>query len=73
RRIMKASKTVIPVWEISDLGLDKDEPSVEFDDIEAPPARAEKCVIIDDGDPNELVGKLLDALKEKGLNLGAYK
>ncbi|MHA1236597.1 MAG: electron transfer flavoprotein subunit beta/FixA family protein [Candidatus Hodarchaeales archaeon] len=73
RRIMKASKTVIPVWEISDLGLDKDEPSVEFDDIEAPPARAEKCVIIDDGDPNELVGKLLDALKGKGLNLGAYK
>jgi len=73
RRIMKASKTAVPVWEIADLGIDDEKPSVEFDDIEEPPARTEKCIVIDDGDPNELVEKLLGALKEKGLNLGAYK
>ncbi|PWI48184.1 hypothetical protein CEE45_07700 [Candidatus Heimdallarchaeota archaeon B3_Heim] len=73
RRIMKASKTVVPVWEIVDLGVEEQKPSVEFDDIEEPPARTEKCVIFDDGDANELVGELLGALKEKGLNLGAFK
>ena len=70
---MKASKTAVPVWEIADLGIEEKKPSVEFDDIEKPPARPEKCVIIDDGDASKLVGELLGSLKEKGLNLGAYK
>ena len=73
RRIMKASKTNVPIWEIADLGLDDEEPSVEFDDVEEPPARTEKCIVFDDGDPNELVEQLLNAMKEKGLNLGAFK
>jgi len=73
RRIMKASKTQVPVWEISDLEAGDYKPNVEFDDIEAPPPRAEKCVVFDDGDPSELVESLVATLKEKGLNLGAYK
>ncbi|MHA2174732.1 MAG: electron transfer flavoprotein subunit beta/FixA family protein [Candidatus Hodarchaeales archaeon] len=73
RRIMKASKTQVPVWEINDLEVDDIAPSVEFEDIEKPPERTEKCVVIDDGDAAEMVGNLLTALKEKGLNVGAYK
>lgn len=73
RRIMKASRTQVPVWEIADLGVEDYEPSVKIDDIEAPPPRTEECVVLDDGDPTELVEKLLNALKEKGLNIGAYK
>ena len=73
RRIMKASKTQVPVWEIADLGITDPDPSVKFDDIEEPPKRTEKCVIFDDGDASELVSDLLAALKEKGINLGAFK
>jgi len=73
RRIMKASKTQVPVWEISDLEAGDYKPNVVFDDIEAAPAREEKCVVFDDGDPSELVENLVATLKEKGLNLGAYK
>jgi electron transfer flavoprotein beta subunit len=73
RRIMKASKTAVPVWEISELGVEEAKPSVSFDDIEEPPPRTEKCVVFDDGDASELVGELLGALKEKGLNIGAFK
>ena len=73
RRIMKASKTDVPVWEIDDLDVGDYKPNVEFDDIEEPPARAEKCVVISDGDPAEMVDELISTLKEKGLNLGAYK
>ncbi len=73
RRIMKASKTEVPVWEIDELEVGDYKPNVEFDDIEKPPPRAEKCVVFDDGDPSELVGELLSTMKEKGLNLGTYK
>jgi electron transfer flavoprotein alpha/beta subunit len=70
---MKASKTEVPVWEIDELEVGDYKPNVEFNDIESPPPRAEKCVVFDDGDPSELVGELVSTLKEKGLNLGAYK
>ncbi|MFX0086789.1 MAG: electron transfer flavoprotein subunit beta/FixA family protein [Candidatus Hodarchaeota archaeon] len=73
RRIMQASKTQVPVWEIDELEIGDYKPNVEFDDVEAPPPRAEKCVIFDEGDATELVGQLISVLKEKGLNLGAYK
>ncbi|MHA1971884.1 MAG: electron transfer flavoprotein subunit beta/FixA family protein [Candidatus Hodarchaeales archaeon] len=73
RRIMKASKTKVPVWEISDLGLEVPEPSVEFDDIEQPPARTEECIVIKDADIPEMVDELINKLKDKGLNLGAFK
>lgn len=73
RRIMKASKTQVPVWEIDELEAGDYKPNVEFDDIEEPPAREEECVVFDDGNADELVTELLGAMKEKGLNLGAYK
>ena len=73
RRIMKASKTQVPVWEIADLVITDPEPTVKFDDIEEPPKRTEKCVVFDDGDASEMVSELLATLKEKGINLGAYK
>ena len=73
RRIMKASKTEVPVWEIEDLEAGDYKPTVEFDDVEEPPARTEECVVFKEKDTSELVDDLLDALKAKGLNLGAYK
>jgi electron transfer flavoprotein beta subunit len=73
RRIMKASKTQVPVWEVADLGITDPEPSVKFDDIEEPPKRTEKCLVFDDGDASEMVSELMAALKEKGINLGTYK
>jgi len=73
RRIMKASKTKVPVWEIDELGLEVPKPSVEFDDIEQPPARAEECVVIKDADVPDMVDDLINKLKEKGLNLGAFR
>lgn len=73
RRIMKASKTDVPIWEIDGLDVGDYKPNVEFDDIEQPLAREEECVILKDGDTPELVGKLVTILKEKGLNIGAYK
>jgi electron transfer flavoprotein beta subunit len=73
RRIMKASKTEIPIWEIDELDVGDYKPSVEIDDIEAPPARAEECYIIKEKDIPEMVNELINKLKEKGLNLGAYK
>ena len=73
RRILQATRTEVPVWEISDLGIADPEPSVEFDDITEPPKRTEECIVFDDGDANELVTELLGVLKEKGINLGAYK
>ncbi|MFX0182443.1 MAG: electron transfer flavoprotein subunit beta/FixA family protein [Candidatus Hodarchaeota archaeon] len=73
RRIMKASRTQVPVWEIDELEVGDYEPSVKFDDIEKPPPRTEECVVFDEGDPAELVEELLSTLKEKGLNIGAYK
>lgn len=73
RRIMKASRTTVPVWEITELDTGDFEPSVEFDDIEQPPARTEACVVFKDADTSDLVQQLLETLKTKGLNLGAYK
>lgn len=73
RRIMKASKTEVPIWSIDELGISDSKPSVEFDDIEEPPRRTEKCIVFDDGGADELVTELLGTLKEKGINLGAYK
>ncbi len=61
------------MWEISDLGVDDSSPSVEFDEVEEPPARTEKCIVFDDGDASEMAGELVTALKDKGLNIGAYK
>ncbi len=73
RRIMQASRTKVPVWEINELDTGDFQPSVEFGNIEKPPARTEKCVVFKEGDPAELVDKMISVFKEKGLNLGAYK
>lgn len=73
RRIMKASRTKVPVWEIDELEAGALDTSVQFTTIEEPPARAEECVVFKDDDPPVLVDNLLAILKEKGLNLGAYK
>lgn len=73
RRIMKASRTKVPVWEITELETGAFEPSVEFGEIEQPPARTEACVVFKDSDTSDLVQQLLEALKARGLNLGTYK
>ncbi|UCG02259.1 MAG: electron transfer flavoprotein subunit beta/FixA family protein [Candidatus Heimdallarchaeota archaeon] len=73
RRIMQASRTKVPVWEISELEAGSLDSNVNIIKMEAPPPRTEKCVVFKDEDASTLVDQLLAALKEKGLNLGAYK
>ncbi|MFX1286410.1 MAG: electron transfer flavoprotein subunit beta/FixA family protein [Promethearchaeota archaeon] len=73
RRIMKASRTKVPVWEIGELESGILDTNVDFTKIEEPPARLEKCIVFKDDDVPVLIDNLLATLKEKGLNLGAYK
>jgi electron transfer flavoprotein beta subunit len=74
RRIMKASKTEVPVWELDDLETDIESKSnVEMTEVTEPEARAEECVIFKEDEAAALVEQLLAALREKGGNLGAYK
>lgn len=74
RRIMKASKTKIPVWTLEELGIDTSAKSnVNLAAVKAPEARKEKCIVFEEEDAPVLVDKLLEALKERNLNLGAYK
>jgi electron transfer flavoprotein alpha/beta subunit len=70
---MKASRTKVPVWEIDELEAGSLDTNVQFTGFEEPPARTEECVVFKDDDVPALVDQLLAALKEKGLNLGAYK
>ncbi|MFX0207805.1 MAG: electron transfer flavoprotein subunit beta/FixA family protein [Candidatus Hodarchaeota archaeon] len=74
RRIMKASRTKIPVWSIDELEADTETQSnVSLTEITEPPVRAEKCVIFKEDEPSAMVEQLVNALKEKGLNLAAFK
>ncbi|MHA2297695.1 MAG: electron transfer flavoprotein subunit beta/FixA family protein [Candidatus Hodarchaeales archaeon] len=74
RRIMKASRTKVPVWTLDELNIDTSVKSnVNLVSIKAPEARKEKCIVLEDDEVPNLVDKLLEALKERGLNLGAYK
>ncbi len=73
RRIMKASRTKVPVWKISELEAGSLDTNVSFIKMEAPPPRTEECVVFKDEDTSTLVDQLLATLKDKGLNLGAFK
>ncbi|MHA2226298.1 MAG: electron transfer flavoprotein subunit beta/FixA family protein [Candidatus Hodarchaeales archaeon] len=73
RRIMQASRTKVPVWDINELGIETLDANVKFVKMEAPPPRTEKCVIFKDDDPSSLVELMISTMKEKGLNLGAFK
>ncbi len=74
RRIMKASRTKVPVWTLEEIGIDTTAKSnVNQVSIKAPEARKEKCIVFEEDDVPVLVNKLLEALKERNLNLGAYK
>ncbi|MFX1513963.1 MAG: hypothetical protein ACFFCQ_15385, partial [Promethearchaeota archaeon] len=73
RRIMKASRTKIPVWTLEELGVDDIPSNVMMKEIVEPPIRAEKCVVFKEDEPAALVEQLLNTLREKGLNLAAFK
>ncbi|MHA2225054.1 MAG: electron transfer flavoprotein subunit beta/FixA family protein [Candidatus Hodarchaeales archaeon] len=73
RRIMKASRTKVPLWEINEFQMESLDANVNITNIEKPPARTEECIVFKDDDTAALVDNLLASLKEKGLNLGAYK
>jgi len=74
RRIMKASRTKVPVWTLDELGIDTSVKSnVTVAAVKAPEARKEKCIVFEEDEVPVLIDKLLEALKERNLNLGAYK
>ncbi|MFX0091245.1 MAG: electron transfer flavoprotein subunit beta/FixA family protein [Candidatus Hodarchaeota archaeon] len=74
RRIMKASRTKVPVWTLDELGVDTGvQSNVNQVSIKAPEVRKDKCVVFEEDEVPVLVEKLLEALKERGLNLGSYK
>ncbi|MFW9995486.1 MAG: electron transfer flavoprotein subunit beta/FixA family protein [Candidatus Odinarchaeota archaeon] len=74
RRIMQASRTKVPVWTLDELSIDTGAKSnVNMVSIRAPEARKEKCIVFEEEEAPVLVDKLLEALKERNLNLGAYK
>ncbi len=74
RRIMQASRTEVPVWDLDDLDIDLEVKSnIEMVQVTEPEARAEECVVFKEDEPGALVDQLISTLKEKGLNIGTYK
>jgi electron transfer flavoprotein beta subunit len=60
--IRKASKAVIPVWSLSDLGASAPAPIVSRAELVTPPAREVKCEIITGESPAEIADKLADKI-----------
>ncbi len=78
RRIMKAKKAPLEVYSVEDLGLSKEDLSLASSPISVieikPPEKIEKKLVrFEDEDIEAMVDKLLQKLKEDGINLEAYK
>lgn len=60
--IRKASKAVIPVWPLGELGLAAVEPVVSWPELQNPPLREVKTEIITGGSPQEIAEQLADKI-----------
>ena len=60
--IRKASKAVIPVWSLSDIGASAPAPIVSRAELVTPPTREVKCEIITGESPAEIADKLADKI-----------
>ncbi len=60
--IRKASKAVIPIWTLADLGLSGMEPVVSWPEFVNPPQRELKTEIITGSSPQEIAEKLADKI-----------
>ncbi len=60
--IRKASRAVIPVWSLADLGMSAPQPVVSWPVVENPPARQVATEMISGGSPQEIAEKLADKI-----------
>ena len=60
--IRKASRAVVPVWTLADLGIDAPAPAVEVTGVENPPARDGSVEMITGGSPAEIAEILADKI-----------
>lgn len=60
--IRKASKAEIPVWALSDLGIEAPMPVVSWPEVMSPPEREVTNEIIAGGSPEDIAGKLADKI-----------
>ena len=60
--IRKASRAVIPVWSLADLGVSAPQPVVSWPVVENPPARQVATEMITGGSPQEIAEKLADKI-----------
>jgi electron transfer flavoprotein beta subunit len=60
--IRKASRAVVPVWSLADLGIEAPVPVVEFTETLNPPARDVSVEMIEGGSPAEIAAKLADKI-----------
>jgi electron transfer flavoprotein beta subunit len=60
--IRKASRAVIPVWSLADLGVSLPQPVVSWPGVENPPARQVATEMISGGSPQEIAEKLADKI-----------
>jgi len=60
--IRKASRAVIPVWSLPDLGVSAPQPVVSWPVVENPPARQVATEMITGGSPQEIAEKLADKI-----------
>ena len=63
--IRKASRAVIPVWSLGDLGIPAPTPVVRWPEVMAPPAREVKTEMITGGSAQEIAEKLADKILEE--------
>jgi electron transfer flavoprotein beta subunit len=60
--IRKASRAVIPIWSLADLGLNAPQPIVSWPVVENPPQRQVATEIITGSSPQEIAEKLVDKI-----------
>lgn len=63
--IRKASRANIPVWKLSDLGIQAPQSVVRWPEVTSPPAREVKTEIITGSSPQEIAEKLADKILEE--------
>jgi electron transfer flavoprotein beta subunit len=63
--IRKASRAVIPIWSLADLGIEAPQVHVDWSDVVNPPVREVKCEFISGGSAQEIAEALADKILEE--------